>query len=316
MYISDKDALLYASRLLLLLVPFFSSFFTTWSWLIEILLLVALFIHCRNSGLRLSALFLGLGYLAAFIPVGVSGFSQIGFVPWAGVIFLALKEKGFDFSHSIFWGLIAAALLSALPVIPMLKEFLQPEVIQKNIDSLLQLYKEQGTLNSLEEQGVSLAELKKYLQLAMPIYYQLMPAFSSIIGFLEFGVAYLTIRFSLKKIQKTEPFDHFRLPWYEVWFTICGLAAYLGGDYLGVEALRIAGINIMAVMAAISLVLGFACLVYLMKHPKLPRFMVWIFILIGVFFPYLLLGGLVIVGLFDPVLNLRKIPEKSEGGKQ
>lgn len=316
MYISDKDALQYASRLLLLLVPFFSSLFSTWSWLIEILLLLAVFIHSRGSGLRPTVLYLGLGYLAAFIPAGINGLSQLGFTPWAGIVFLGLLAKGVSFTQSIFGGLMTAAFLSAAPVIPVLDEMLRPEIIEGNIQSILQFYEKQGTLKALQEQGISYAELERYLHLAMPVYYQLMPAFAGVIGMLELGTAYLVIRFSLKKIRKTEPFSHFRLPWYSVWFTISGLAAYLGGDYLGVEALKIAGLNLMVVMAALSLVLGFSSLAYLFKHPKMPRLLIWLIILAGVFFPYFLLGGLVFVGLFDPVLNTRRIPEKSEGGKQ
>ena len=54
MYISDKNAIQYTSRVVLLVVPFFSSLFLSWSWIIEILVIFALFIHVGRWGLRLT----------------------------------------------------------------------------------------------------------------------------------------------------------------------------------------------------------------------------------------------------------------------
>jgi hypothetical protein len=316
MYISDKDALQYASRLILILVPFFSSLFHTWSWIVELLLLFAVLIHSRGSGLRLTAALLGMGYLASMILAGGSGISQIGFTPWAGVLFLGLQLRGLSVAQSMFWGLMTAVLLSSLPVVPMVGEALQPDNLQRKITSAFQYYEQQGTLSALEKQGMPRAEFEKYLGIALPVYYKLMPALAGILGMLELGVAFLLYRISLRKTRKSKPVSLWRLPWYAVWVVILGLASYLGGGFLGIGFLEIAGLNIMVIMAPISLILGFSCLAYLLKHPKVPRFFFWIIVFAGVFFPYFVLVGLVMVGLFDLVLNLRKIPENIEEGKQ
>lgn len=315
MYISDKDALQYASRLILILVPFFSSLFDTWSWIVEILLLIALFIHSRSSGLRLTAICLAAGYIAALIPAGGGGMTRMGFSPWAGILLLGLKQRGLNTAQSMFWALIAAALVSALPIVPMVGEMLHGENIQKTITSALQYYEQQGTLQALEKRGMNIADLEKYLRSALPVYYQLLPAIAGIIGMLELGIAFLVYRISLRKVQKSSSFALFRLPWYAVWFAIFGLASYLGGDYLGVNIFKLTGMNVMTVMGAISLLQGFSCLSYLFKHPKTPRMLIWSIIFAGIFFPYFLLVGVAFLGLFDPVLNFRRIPEKTEGGK-
>lgn len=315
MYISDKDALQYAARMILILVPFLASLFGIWSWMIELLILFSAFIHSRGAGLRLTVLLMAAGYLAAIIPAGGQSFSQIGFTPWAGILYLGLKEKGLETAPSIYWTLMLAALVSALPVIPGVKTALQPENLQESISSALAFYEQQGTLAALEKQGMTSAEFAGYLQQAMPVYYMLMPAMAGIIGILEFGAAFLAYRFAMRKVQKTTPFLFWQLPWYAVWVAIIGLAAYLGGDYLQNARLEIIGLNLMVLMAAISLVMGLSCLAFLFKHPKIPKLLIWAIVFAGIFFPYYVIISLVFLGLFDLVLNIRRIPEKNEEAK-
>lgn len=316
MYISDKDALQLASKFILVLVPVFSSLFDTWSWIIEILLLFTVFIHSRASGLRSTALVLAVGYLASLIAAGPSGISHMGFSPWAGMVFLGQKERGLSTPYSMFWGLISAAFLSALPVVPFIGQALRPENLQAAREATIQLYEQQGMLQSLQEQGIEAADLEKYLTLLLPIYYKLLPALAGILGMFEIGAAYLLARIPLKRTQKSKPFALLTFPWYSIWFSIAGLAAYLGGGYLQESFLEIAGLNIMVVMVMISLVLGFAWLSFMLKHPKMPRMLIWIILFAAIFMPYFVLLGLVFIGLFDPVMNLRRIPENYMGGKQ
>lgn len=316
MYISDKDALQYAARIILILVPFFSSLFDTWSWIIEILLLLAVFFHYRGFGFRWTVIMLFGGYLASFIPVATSGILQIGFAPWAGIILLGLKERGWSTAHSMFWGLVAAAFLSALPVAPVVSKMLQPANIENNINLVIQYYDQQGMLQIFAEQGITTDDFESSLKLVMPIYYKLLPALAGIIGMFGLGVTYLTYRFFTRKDQKSKPFALLSYPWYAVWFTIIGLVAYLGGGYLKINFLEITGLNIMVMMSALSLILGLSCMAYLFRHPKMPRIAIWVIIIGAVLFPYFIFIGLAFVGLFDPVLNLRRIPDKAEGGKQ
>jgi len=315
MYISDKDALQYASRLILIFVPLFSSLFDTWSWIVEILLLFAVFIHNRGSGLRLTGLLLLGAYLAAFIPAG-GNILQIGFSPWAAILFLTLKEKGLTTSQSMLWGLLLAAILGALPVIPVVKMVTQPEYIQEKVQAALDFYKQQGTLTALEKQGMSTVEFEGYLNKVMPTYYKLMPGIAGIMGMLELGFAYFIYRVSLKKEQPVPPFSLWHFPWYAVWGIIVGIAIYLGGGYLGIASLEIIGLNIMLMMAVLSLLIGLSCLSFYIKHPKRPKVMILMLIFIGVFFPSYVLMGLILIGFFDMVINFRRIPEKIVGGKQ
>lgn len=316
MYLKDRDALVYASRLILLFVPYFSSMFGVWSWLIELLLIFALLINGKYSGALWTTGLLAVGYVMAFFPVGVSGLVQIGYVPWAAVLLLWLQEKGLSVSKSIFWALVLAALLSALPTAGTLSEALQPEVMQEKISSAMEYYEKHGYLQALEQQGMTRANLESYMQLVLPLYYKLMPGLAGLIGMIEISLAYLVFRLIFKNREsRLLPFARWQLPWYGVWGAIIGLAAYLLGDYAKISPLTITGMNIMVIFAGISLVLGLACLVYLVQSPKTQRWQIWLIIIGGVFFTQVALIALIFVGLFDLVFNFRRLPEKNEEGK-
>jgi uncharacterized protein YybS (DUF2232 family) len=214
----------------------------------------------------------------------------------------------------MFWGFITAALLSALPLIPAASAALQPDNLQQRLSSILQFYEQEGIIAAFEKQGITAAELERNLRMIMPVYYQLLPAFAGIAGLLELGISYIVFKISLRKTHKMGPFALFRQPWYAVWFAIIGLAAYLGGDYLKIQIIEILGLNMMTVMGTLALIQGLACMTFLLKHPRVPKIVSGGIIFIGVLLPYFMGTALVLVGLFDFVMNFRRIPENIEEG--
>ena len=251
------------------------------------------------------------------IPLGLGqSLTQIGYTPWAGVLLFILREKGMTIGQSMFWSLILAALVSALPTVPATVQALQPDILQQRIEENIQLYEQSGTIQAFEKQGLSRSEFEGYLTSAVPVYYRLLPALAGILGMLEIGLGYLVFRFARRKYQKNIPFALWRLPWYTVWLAIIGVSMYLGGDYFGNNILNIVGMNIMLIISVISVILGISCASYFFQHPKIPRVLYWVAIFVAVFFTYYVLLALLFIGLFDLVLNFRRIPEKSEGAKQ
>ncbi|NLP44754.1 MAG: DUF2232 domain-containing protein [Peptococcaceae bacterium] len=315
MYISDKDALKYGSGLLLILLPFLASVLNYWSWIVEILLLLAVFYYSRMSSLRLTISFLAIGYLVSFLILRTDGFWQIGYTPWAGILLVALKDRGLDTAASVFWSLMLAAALNALPLLPNLGQALTPENLNETVNSALEFYRQQGSLSVLEEQGISSQEIERYFRLALPVYFKLLPGASGVMAMLSLGLSYLIFRLSLRKVYGLKAFSHWRFPWYTIWVAIAGIGAYLGGDYLKNEMLTIFGMNLMLVIAVVCLLIGISCLVYWVKHPKTPRFLVVALVIAALLFSHFLLASLIFVGLFDLVLNFRHIPEKIEEGQ-
>jgi hypothetical protein len=284
MYISDRDALKYSTGLLLIFIPFIFSFFNIWSWFTEIFLFISVFIVSRNIKPQIAALLLALGYLGAIIGAGAGGIWQIGFSPWAGILFVVLENKGLGLRYSMFWSLMFVVLLSGLTLIPGVKEALYPDRIQETVAEVFQTAKELGFIANLEQQGVPSQYFERHLEIVVPTLIKLKPAAAGILGMAEMGSAYLIAQlFEKTKIPLT-PFSKWQLPWYGVWVAIFGIGGYLGGDYLGLEVLKIIGMNLIAVSAALSLVLGASCLVYFLSHPKTPRYLIFVFILGLIFF--------------------------------
>jgi len=317
MYIGDRDTLKYVSRFVLILLPVVSSLSNSWSWAAEILLFFAVFFHGRDSSLRLTSVLLGAGYVAALIVsiIGVDNFWLLGFSPWAGVLLLALERRGMTTGQSMFWSLIAVVFLSSLPVIPMLREALRPENIQEAIARYAQAAEQQGWFAVLEKQNLTEEDFKSYLGVAIPVYYKLTPAMAGIFGMAEMGLAYLVYRQSIKARLKLPSFAVWQLPWYTIWIAIAGIAIYLSGNHFKVYVLETVGMNLILVMAAISLLLGCCCLVFLLTHSRMPRWFFWLIIFGVIFLNYYIVMGLVFIGLFDLAFNIRKIPEKTEEGK-
>lgn len=311
MNINNNDPLRYAARMILLVIPLAASLTNIWSWMIELLLILAIFIHNRDSGLRRTIIFLAIGYLASLVPLGYSGIMQIGFSPWAAVLLVGLKGKGFSTKHSMFWSLMLAVLLSAIPVIPAVLVALQPENLQKEITSTLLFYEQQGVIGYLQKAGLDAAQFENNLRVTIPLSYQLMPAFSGLIGMIEVGFSYFLFRRSRRE-KKLRSFSLWQLPWYAIWVAIAGLAGYLGGDYLGNNVLKISGMNIMIIMSSISLIMGLSCLAYFFKKQKASRWM-WVLVIIASILSIVILFGFIIFGLLDLVFNFRHIPEENEG---
>ena len=187
MYIRDKTVLRYVSLLLLIIVPFLASIFNAWSWVVEILLMLAVYIYERYSGLIQTAVCLGTGYLLSIFVSGLSGLSKIGYIPWAAVFLLYLLKKGWAKNKSIFVSMILVILLSVLPTVGIAAYFMQPEASQEIVDQTVQYYDENGMMDTLTQNGISKVQAEMYIGKIVPLFYQLIPAFSALLGMLNFG---------------------------------------------------------------------------------------------------------------------------------
>lgn len=126
----------------------------------------------------------------------------------------------------------------------------------------------------------------------------------------EFGLVFYFVRIWLKDEQRI-PFTRWRLPWYAVWGAVLGIAFYLLGDQFSWPNLRIVGINLMVVYAALTLVLGVSVFVFLLHSPKIPRFLKLAFIIASFIYLFFSIVSLIMFGLFDLLFNFRRLPEES-----
>ncbi|MHB1125588.1 MAG: DUF2232 domain-containing protein [Bacillota bacterium] len=125
---------------------------------------------------------------------------------------------------------------------------------------------------------------------------------------------FIAARWMLKKLLlPVRPLPSFRmwqLPWYYVWGFILGLGLALLSDYLKWDAGKNSGINIIYVYLPVLFVNGMAVAAfYWKKLPALPMLRIVIILTSFFYFPILVIG-LLLLGLFDPLFDYRKIRGK------
>lgn len=315
---SNRSSLNYLLKAILLIAPLLVSKYNLWSWIVEMFLLLIIFMHARESGALQTILLTLLGYSSAIaVSLGNGSFSQIGYVPMAGLLYVLLQDK-ISIKAAVFWSLALTVLISGLPTIGIVKDAIKPEKIDEVVASTIQNYEQSGNLKVLEDKGVSKETFESYIRKLAPIYYQLLPAAAAVIGMLEFIFIYTLFRRLLVinswEAKNKVPFSRWRMPWYAIWGVNIGLAAYLLGDSLEKLAVfKIIGLNILCIYAAVGIVFGFSCLAYLLQRPATPRFLTFIIIIGGAIYLPFTLTLITFIGIFDIVFNLRRIPEVIEG---
>ena len=310
MFISDELAQDYLAGAILLTFPWVGIVLGTWGFLWEALMLLAVFLVGLRKGLTRAVGFLLIGYLAAVIVFGVSALNQLGFVPLAGLLGVLGWQKHWPVRVTFFWGAALAAIIGAVPSLPYVMQGFDAKTVGDLINSTVQQYQDSGLLVLMQQQGITEEQIRDLLQQGIHFYGLVMPSLAAIISIVEFGFVYYIMRRWLKDEGGWIPFTHWRLPWYAVWGAVLGIASYLLGDYLAWPVFRGLGINLMVVYGALTLVLGTAVYLHILKSPKIPRFLKWLIIISSFIYFFFTIVSIIMFGLFDLVINFRRLPEE------
>ena len=175
-----------------------------------------------------------------------------------------------------------------------------------------------GFMQFYEQRGISRTEMKQaYTSLAhyMFIFTPAILCLQALIA--VYLIIYLSSLWARKKkmmILVRNPFSEEIMPWQLSWVVIAGLACWLlGHDQM--NWLYYSGANILAVLAPITIFYGFAQLGYWLKRwpAKNKKWIVSLIVLLSLVFtvPTIIFIGL--IGLFDSLLDYRKLRRKKEG---
>lgn len=175
-----------------------------------------------------------------------------------------------------------------------------------------------GLMQFYEQRGISRAEMKQaYTSLAHDMFI-FTPAILCLQALMAvYLIIYLASLWARKKqmpILERRPFSEEIMPWQLSWVVIAGLACWLlGRDQM--NWLYYSGTNILAVLAPITIFYGIAQLGYWLKRwpAKNKKWIVTLVILVSLIFtvPTIIFIGL--IGLFDSLLDYRKLRRKKEG---
>lgn len=315
MFWSDEKTLDYTAILLLVALPWLATAGGLWNIIIEMILFMAVFLTGRKKGFLLAAILLGVGYGIAALSFRWPGLTQMGFIPWSGLIAVWGWQRHWREREVLFWSLMAAALFGALPVIGFASQGIQPQMVHNLANSLLQQYKEAGFLTALQQQGITENQVRIMLEQSLNVFILITPAMAGITGFVELSLSYLIYKKVFDKNRERIPFTRWRLPWYAIWGAILAIALYLLGDQFSWPLIRGVGINLMVAYGALALALGTTLYVYFLQSSRVPRLLKWVLIFVNIFSLFASVVSVMMFGLFDMVLNFRRLPESEEGLK-
>ena len=311
MFLRDEVALNYFAGAILLTFPWLGIVLGTWGFFWGVLMLLAVLLVGRRSGLSIAVLLLVIGYVAPLIVFGPTAYNLMSLVPLAGLLSVLGWQKHWPVRVTFFWSAALAAVIGTIPTISFMAQGVNALSASDIINTTVNQYQASGLLAVLQQQGVSEVQLRDFLQRAIEIYALILPSFAALIALVEFGFVFYFARIWFNQGEQRIPFTRWRLPWYSVWGAVLGIAFYLLGDQFSWTVLRVLGINLMVVYGALTLVLGASVFVYLLQSPKIPRFLKFALIITSFIYLFFSVVSLIMFGLFDLVFNFRRLPEES-----
>ncbi|WP_425805906.1 DUF2232 domain-containing protein [Desulfitobacterium sp. Sab5] len=312
MYVSDQKVARNIPIFALLVGPWLGVSQGIWGWVLDIALLFAVFEVGRVRGFRWTTLLLTLGYGIAVITAGgLINFENIGFLPWVGLLSVWGREHSWSQKSNLFWCLVLSGIIGVFSIIPVIQQgFVGSEAIQKLVNTMLDQYRQTGLLASLNQQGISETEIQASLQQTFQLLFLFVPGFAALGSIIEYSLArYLFTRWFTPKVKRLPISSFFRLPWYALWGVNLGIASYLIGDQWSWTILRIFGMNLMFIYAVIAFGIGCSIFLYNLRSPLLSGFIKAVLILMSFLYFQVTIISLILLGLFDLVLNFRRLPE-------
>jgi len=311
MLLRDEEALNFLASAILVTFPWLGIVLGTWGFIWGALMLLAVFLVGRRRGLPIAALSLITGYVVVLFIFGATAFNLMSLVPMAGLLSILGWRRHWPVRVTFFWSAALAAALGTIPTLSFMAQGFSSVNVSDMINTTVQQYQASGLLTVMQEQGITEVQIRDLLKQGIHIYSLILPSFAALVALVEFGFVFYFVRIWFKHSEGRIPFTRWRLPWYAVWGAVLGLAFYLLGDQFSWTALRVLGINLMVVYAALTLVLGASMFVYLLQSPKIPRFLKIALVLASFFYLFFSIVSLVMFGLFDLVFNFRRLPEET-----
>lgn len=304
-----KDALAFAAALG---IPLLAAGFDAWGFLVDILVIIPfVWLGLRRGKIYalVTALLAGAGVY--FITNSALTAASQGLLLLGVPIVLVIGfERAWKPGKVLFWG-----SLVWLPYVLLSLYIIGPDPIGQLQKAYTDMFQQANMLQVMQTTwGMSASEAKDALLQYSQIGATIFPSVLFLNGIVTVSCNFLLSRFVLYKglgiKVKIGPFREWSLPWYAIWGAILALASYLAGDNWNIVWLTDVGLNIGFVYFVICLVLGTAITSYLFASARVPRF----FKVLLVFMAFLSIYGLIMIaalGLFDMVLNFRRIPEST-----
>lgn len=185
------------------------------------------------------------------------------------------------------------------------------------VEDTLKFYEDAGLMKLYEEQGIGAEEVKDALISFMGLAVRHLPALYYLqaimaVFFIIFLASFWCQKRNLNRLIR-KPFDQEIMPWQMAWVVIIGLILWLlGRDQL--SAIYYIGSNILLISVPIALYYGLAAVVYKIRQFKsgTRRIAVIVFVVLSLLFSVSAIIFLTVIGLFDSLLDYRRLRTKEE----
>ena len=231
----------------------------------------------------------------------------------AAILGLLLKNH-VSTSYSLAFILASAAIVGGILLIYSWSTgLLDIDVLRRHlmssIDPYMEILKQNNALEAQQARGYSEATIRDMLKETVELSVQLIPATTIIGVIVSMVVNYLlagkilTKKFSHQASQLA--FSQWQLPWHVIWVMIAGLSLFLLGASDSIWA--VIGKNLILINVVISLTIGLGVAIYYFTRIPFSWFFKAILIMVLVINLPITLAALLILGLFDPAVNFRRL---------
>ena len=230
-----------------------------------------------------------------------------------GLVLGLLYKNYVSAGHAVVTAYVVSAL-AALAVITLsfLVTGINFEMLQASLtegmNKVFAMYQEAGVPVPAEQQQLFRNSIKASI-LLLPAAYVVAALFATTLTYI---VGAKVLRRLNYQVNALPPFSKWRLPWYSIWGMILGLLFFLVGNQFQLNIIKIIGQNVLTLFAFIFFTIGLSVVVHFYKQLNLskPFKMVLLFLLIiYISFMYM---AVVLLGLLDTILNLRRPIIKKE----
>ncbi len=240
------------------------------------------------------------------------------------LLMAVLLSRGKSFYELLRWGMLTVVLSVALFLgISYLQlgyegvNTLKTE-IQSNIMDSMKMSESSGLLDFYEDQGISRQEIQATFTSMSKSIVKYIPAFLGLQAIMAvYLILYLSSALARKRklpILQRLPFSEEIMPWQFSWVVIAGLACWLlGRDDM--QMLYYVGANVLAVSVPVTVYYGTSHLIYRLRHMqgKSRKWFIALTIMLCLFFTVSAIIFIGLMGLFDSLLDYRKLRPKKEG---
>lgn len=251
-----------------------------------------------------------------FVPGQIPALLMLLPIGLLGLLYGLLFKNQVSAGVSIFAGLAGAAVLTLVSallvdVLTGIKLFTLDQESRLFVEQWLDVNHSVSVFNDLpqELQGNLNQEVISLFELFIPGQYIVASAAAAVLS-------YLAARVVLRKMHFAFPpfpaFSRIYAPWYIVWGLIVGLGMTLLGDSLSIPMLGRIGKNILFVLFYIHLVLGTSVAAFFFRSIKLARPFKLALLTLGVVYLPFSIAVFLLLGVVDPMINLRQLPEVKE----